>query len=252
MSNTEATAIEYQPYEATITPTSGYVISDVTVTMDGKNITNQVFKGTTTNLYRRVTTVLENCKTDNDRITVIDGQGYVANITASDGYMLKGADVTITMGGIDVSIYYSNGKIAIPSVTGNIVITVKAVTGEDSTEEKTVTWLENYGCNYGVGDKFRATAVEGYCVTEPIEVTPGVEYTIEITDEINTDVSIRFVGGSDENLVTEVVKVAYSNSVKLYKFTPSEGTTKMMLRGYLAQNTPTYTWKITFSGGSSD
>lgn len=250
MSNTEATAIEYQPYEATITPTSGYVISDVTVTMDGKNITNQVFKGTTTNLYRRVTTVLENCKTDNDRIKVIDGQGYVANITASDGYTLKGADVTITMGGIDVSKYYSNGKIAIPSVTGNIVITVKAVTGEDSTEEKTVTWLEGYGCNYNVGEKFGATAVEGYCATEPIEVTPGVEYTIEITDEINTDVSIRFVGGSDENLVTEAVKAVYSNSVKLYKFTPSEGTTKMILRGYLAQNVPTYTWKITFSGGA--
>lgn len=40
---------------------------------------------------------------------------------------LDGATASITMGGKDVSIYYSGGKIAIPRVTGNLVITISAV-----------------------------------------------------------------------------------------------------------------------------
>ena len=64
---------------------------------------------------------------DNAKKTVIDGQGYVATLTASDGYILDDGAVTITMGGVDVSTYYSNGKIAIPNVTGDIVITATAV-----------------------------------------------------------------------------------------------------------------------------
>lgn len=249
ISNTDTNVTGYQPYEATITPADGYVISDITVTMGGKNITNTVFNGTTTNLYRRVTSVLENCTIDNEKTKVIDGQGYVANLTASAGYTMDGIDVTITMGGIDVSKYYSGGKIAIPNVTGNIVITAKAVTGEDDTEEKTVTWLEDYGCNYNVGEKFGATAVNGYCVTEPINVTPGVEYTISIIDEMTDTITARFVGGNDENVVTEAVEVGYNNSEKSHTFTPSEGTTKMMIRSYMQLKAYECTWKITYSGG---
>lgn len=70
---------------------------------------------------------LKHCSIDNHKKAVIDGEGYGATITAAAGYTLDGAAVTITMGGTDVSTYYSNGKIAIPSVTGDIAITVTAV-----------------------------------------------------------------------------------------------------------------------------
>ena len=58
---------------------------------------------------------------------VIEGQSYGANITADADYTLEGATVHITMGGTDVSKYYSAGKIAIPKVTGDINITITAV-----------------------------------------------------------------------------------------------------------------------------
>lgn len=125
--NSAASATQYQPYETKIEPEDGKVISSVRVTMGGVDITSAVFSGQRTNMRHAVTASLTNCATDNRKKAVIDGEGYGATITAAAGYTLDGAAVTITMGGKDVSTYYSNGKIAIPSVTGDITITVTAV-----------------------------------------------------------------------------------------------------------------------------
>ena len=125
--NSATSATQYQPYEVKIAPENGKVISSVKVTMGGVDITPTAFSGQQTNLRHAVTASLTNCATDNRKKAVIDGEGYGATITAAAGYTLDGATVTITMGGTDVSTYYSNGKIAIPSVTGDIAITVTAV-----------------------------------------------------------------------------------------------------------------------------
>ena len=125
--NSDTTATQYQPYEAAITAQDGKAISSVTVKMGGVDITSEVWQGDTTELYRKVKLNLSNCFTDNTLLRVIDGQSYGANITADAGYTLDGATVTITMGGTDVSNYYSGGKIAIPRVTGDIVITISTV-----------------------------------------------------------------------------------------------------------------------------
>lgn len=126
--NSAASATQYQPYETKIEPADGKVISSVKVTMGGVDITSAVFSGQRTNMRHAVTASLTNCATDNRKKAVIDGEGYGAAITAATGCTLDGAAVTITMGGIDVSAaYYSNGKIAIPNVTGDIAITVTAV-----------------------------------------------------------------------------------------------------------------------------
>ena len=125
--NSATSATQYQPYEVKIAPENGKVISSVKVTMGGVDITPVAFSGQQTNLRHAVTASLTNCATDNRKKAVIDGEGYGATITAAAGYTLDGATVTITMGGTDVSTYYSNGKIAIPSVTGDIAITVTAV-----------------------------------------------------------------------------------------------------------------------------
>lgn len=118
---------EYQPYEANITPDSGYVISSVGITMGGVNVTAQYWNGHKTTFNNSVTNTLSNCTTDNNRYWIINGQSYAANISADSGYTLEGATVSITMGGVDMSTYYSNGKIAIPNVTGDIVINIEAV-----------------------------------------------------------------------------------------------------------------------------
>lgn len=125
--NAATEVAQYQPYEAAISAKNGKTISSVSVKMDGVDITAEVWRGDETELYHKVTFNLGNCFADNAQIRVIDGQSFGANISPDAGYELDGAIVSITMGGTDVSIYYSGGKIAIPRVTGNLVITISAV-----------------------------------------------------------------------------------------------------------------------------
>lgn len=125
--NAATEVTQYQPYEAVISAENGKTNSSVSVKMNGVDITAEVWQGDETELYRKVTLNLSNCFTDNTLLRVIDGQSYGANITADAGYELDGTTVSITMGGIDVSNYYSGGKIAIPRVTGDLVITISTV-----------------------------------------------------------------------------------------------------------------------------
>ena len=124
--NPLAAVTQYQGYEAEILPTRGNVIDSVTVTMNGFDITRSVFKGEKTSRLRSVSYALTGCSAPGARGTVIDGQMFYADITANEGYTLEGATVSITMGGTNVSNYYSNGKISIPNVTGNISIIISA------------------------------------------------------------------------------------------------------------------------------
>lgn len=125
--NTAVEATQYQPYTAQITAGDGKAIGSVRVTMGGADITADVWRGEETNLYRRVTLKLSGCACDNTLRRVIDGQSYGATLTPDADYTLDGTAVKITMGGNDVSNYYSGGKIAIARVTGDIQITVSAV-----------------------------------------------------------------------------------------------------------------------------
>ena len=164
--NTATTAVQYQPYEAELTAPDGYAISDLKITMGGVDITATVFKGQKTTLNRKVVKNLTNCSLDNARGIVIDGQGYVANLTADEGFTLEGATVTITMGGVDMSAYYSEGKIAIPNVTGDIVITATAV--ETVTEVNKMVVQES-----NLNKRISGTSIvsgNGCFVAEPIAV----------------------------------------------------------------------------------
>ena len=72
-----------------------------------------------------ITNNLTNCTTNNPADSIDNGSSYIAEITANFGFALD--SVSIVMGGVDVtSEVYSNGEINIPSVTGNIVITIAA------------------------------------------------------------------------------------------------------------------------------
>lgn len=74
-----------------------------------------------------VTNTLTGCTSSNAATTVTEGDSYYATITASSGYVLTGATVQIKMGGTDVTdLYYSDGVISIPDVSGNIEITITA------------------------------------------------------------------------------------------------------------------------------
>lgn len=75
-----------------------------------------------------ITNNLTGCTTSNAAASMTEGDPYSATITASSGYTLTGASVSITMGGVDItSSAYSNGTISITEVTGSLVITITAV-----------------------------------------------------------------------------------------------------------------------------
>lgn len=77
-----------------------------------------------------ITNTLSNCSNSNTKATIWSGQSYNATISASSGYTLDGATVSITMGGIDITntAYDSTtGEINIPLVSGNIVNNISAV-----------------------------------------------------------------------------------------------------------------------------
>lgn len=169
-SDNDATEVaQYQPYEAVISAQSEKAINEVNITMGGVDITAQVWQGTKTELYRKVTLKLDNCSTDNTSPKVIDKQSYGANITADDGYTLEGASVQITMGGIDVSSYYAGGKIAIPQVTGDISITISAV------EAKQVNLFDKSACtiNKRFSGGTNEVAASGYYISNymPVDIT---------------------------------------------------------------------------------
>ena len=74
-----------------------------------------------------VTNTLTGCTSSNASTTVTEGDTYYATITASSGYVLNGATVVVKMGGTDVTtLYYADGIINIPNVSGNIEITITA------------------------------------------------------------------------------------------------------------------------------
>lgn len=164
--NTAVEATQYQPYTAQLTAGDGKAIGSVRVTMGGADITADVWRGEETNLYRRVTLKLSGCSCDNTLRRVIDGQSYGAALTPDADYTLDGAAVRITMGGNDVSKYYSGGKITIPRVTGDIQITVSAVESAVTTPNILVDSFKAGGVSY---------AAVGYSNGKRLSTGSGVE-----------------------------------------------------------------------------
>lgn len=74
-----------------------------------------------------VTNTLTGCTSSNAATTVTEGDAYYAAITANSGYTMSGASVHVKMGGTEVTaLYYADGVISIPDVSGDIEITITA------------------------------------------------------------------------------------------------------------------------------
>lgn len=172
-SNTDTSITQYQDYIADLTVENGYVISDVQIKLNDTDVTDLYFTGTKTTLNYSIQKNLTNCHL-NGRNTVIAGQSYVAEIIADTGFTMDGATITITMGGIDMSNYYSNGKIAIPNVTGNITITATAVSSAGPTnilDEYGYSNNTRYSLSSSKPDK--KVSENGFCATGLIPITKG-------------------------------------------------------------------------------
>lgn len=143
-SNSATSVKEGTSYSATITADSNYRLKTVKVTMGGVDVTNSVYlngrisiSSVTGNIVITVTTELvssgvtrytitnnlSHAKNSNTATTIEEKSPYNATITADSNYRIK--NVTVTMYGTDITNdVYSGGKIIIPRVIGDIVITV--------------------------------------------------------------------------------------------------------------------------------
>lgn len=191
-SNTDTSITPYQDYIADLTVANGYVISDVQIKLNDSDVTDLYFTGTKTTLNYSIQKNLTNCHL-NGKTKVIAGQSYVAEIIADAGFTMDGATITITMGGIDMSNYYSNGKIAIPNVTGNITITATAVASAPATNI-----LDEYGyfnnTRYSLssGHPDKKVSENGFCATGLIPITKGDTVRLKGFDFSSTSVFIFF------------------------------------------------------------
>lgn len=100
----------------------------VTVKAIGTNFADSVDSNAVdyTNIYYSVTYNLTNCTSNNTATQVRKNGSYKATIIAESGYDMSSGNASITMGGSVLSGVYANGKIKIPSVTGELVITAEA------------------------------------------------------------------------------------------------------------------------------
>lgn len=144
--NTAGSANEGESFAAALTVSDGYELSSVKITMGGADITSTAYASG--NIYisavtgdvvitavavevsvevttYTITNNLVNATSDNSAVSAEENASYTATLTATDGYTLEGATVTITMGGVDVtSDVYADGVVAIHAVTGDVVINV--------------------------------------------------------------------------------------------------------------------------------
>lgn len=127
-------------YDKTVGTVEDTTVTFYTVDMEKKIIysTNygagydrQIAYGTSPRVFYTVTNNLSNAVSGNNARTVLEGSVYTASLTAYSGYTLTGAEVTVIMDGVNItSSAYKNGVITIGAVTGNIVITIRAVAEE--------------------------------------------------------------------------------------------------------------------------
>lgn len=77
-------------------------------------------------IYYGITKILSNVTLSNDVTSIVAGEPYSASLTINNGYDLKNISITMGEDGDITGEVYQNGIISIPSVTGDVVITIKA------------------------------------------------------------------------------------------------------------------------------
>ena len=197
----------------TLTAADGYVLDTVTVTMGGVDITATVYSGGTVaipsvtgnvvitakaveetteepeepEVYYTLTCSLENVAAQPASGSIKEGESCTVTLAAADGYVLD--TVTVTMGGVDITASaYSGSTVTIGSVTGNVVITAKAVEEEPEVVEVPVTLsltktnVSNNQRTAAVGDRYVTIFIpeDGYYLDSVKVTMNGVDVTGEI------------------------------------------------------------------------
>ena len=210
-----------------------------------KNMTAQLARlqtlfGTETELpgvTYKVTFRLTNMVSDVKDGAVEAGGGFVATLTASEGYTMEGASVRVTMGGTDITGSALNGsRIEVPAVTGDLVITGAAAAAGPTvwTVRQSLTNLTSDVENpveVNDGDRFtmRLTATYGYKL-EGATATVTMGGT-NITDSAYKDGVVTIAAVTGDVQIT-------ASAAALVKYTVTRN-----LRGYACSNDVNEVWE---------
>ena len=235
-------------YTTTIKPFDGYSLKNATIEilMGGVNITETSYNNGIINIPNvsgditiniqcvevpvySIVNNLVGCTNDNTSTRLGEGNPYIANFAALYGYKLDGANVTILMGGEDITATnYSNGVLTISEITGDLIITIEAVELQiftitrnlvGCTSNMTITEIEEGKSytevfvleNYNVIDKQNTLITMGgvdvtsYLVGKTLHI-PAVNGNIVITvTAIESDETIPVVDLDFANVVNNTI-----------------------------------------------
>ena len=141
----------------------------------GADFAQNAVDGTDIETYYTISRSLTYCSLSNSATSVEENASYTSNVAASTGYSLS--SVVVRMGGTDVtSSVYSNGRISIPAVTGNVSITAVAVADSSAGLFDNASWFNGYWNASGTS----ATVKSGntYLTNYFIELPTDADWTI--------------------------------------------------------------------------
>lgn len=140
-------------------------------------------------ITHNVTKKLDGVSASNSATSVVNGASYVCNLTAHDGYTLDGAEVSVAMGGKDItSTAYSNGVINIAAVTGDVDITVVAKEIRIYSVTNNLTGVTNSNPQTEVTEGFYSASLSwesGYQLNSLVITMGGVDITADVYGEGN-------------------------------------------------------------------
>lgn len=243
-SNNSASAKENKQYSTTISPTTGYQISSITVMMGGVDITDTAVSGNnisidsvTGEITITVTTevlppdvysvsyTLGNSTSTNSQTTVEDSSSFTAVITPNVGYNID--SISVTMGGNPISAI--GNTINIPSVNGDIIIVVttsKSVYTISNTLTHTTASTDVISVEYGSSYMNGYTAESGYEISAARVFMGGSDITSTAWNAQTGTVSIPSVTGNIQIVVTSTL-IGYSVSVTATNATGNNDVTSV-------------------------
>jgi hypothetical protein len=178
-----------------------------------------------------ITSQLLGCSLNNTLDKVVIGDSYTTEITPDNGYSLKNGEVSVMMGGIDItSSSYNNGVITIDNVNGDISITVTCMEVPvynitrnliGCTSNKDITSI-------GEGNPYSETftPIDGFKLNDAtVNITMG---GVDITSlYINNTLSISEVMGDIVINITAVEVAVYSITRNLTNCTSDKDVTSI-------------------------
>lgn len=229
---------EGNPYNEVFTALDDYRLAgaSVNITMGGVDITSMYSDGVlniaevTGDIVINVTAELipvysisrnlTNCVSDKDVTSIKEGESYTETLTANDGYTLRGGNISITMGGVDISTSLSRtGILNIDNVTGDIVINVEAVEYDETLPIVDLD-LVNIGTdgvikNLGSGGSTYDATIQTVSSSDKFSTTTGTGLTLNNHAYANIPYVLK---GTDKFTIICKGKIATKSSQTYQRF----------------------------------